>query len=279
MKIALTGATGFIGRHVLAELANRSHDVVAVSRRASAQPPIRNGRWVQMDLNSPPSDCSKALGRPDVLIHLAWDGLPNYRSEHHVEVELPLQKNFLHAMIAAGLPALLVTGTCLEYGQQTGRLDEGMACLPDTNYAIAKRDLLDNLLALKKRKPFVFTWARLFYLFGEGQSEKSLWSQFDDACGRGETTFNMSGGEQIRDFLPVKKAARYLVDLALDAQGAGVVNVCSGMPVTVRKLVESWIRDRNWRVELKLGVYPYPDYEPMAFWGDATKLERTLGRI
>ena len=239
MRIAVTGATGFIGRHVLPELARGPYEVVAVSRRPGGQPPISNGRWVEMDISDPPADCHAALGSPEILIHLAWDGLPNYRSGHHVEVELPRQEAFLRAMIEAGLPSLLVTGTCLEYGKQSGKLDETMARLPDTSYAIAKSELLSRLLALSEYTPFVFTWARLFYLFGDGQSEKSLWGQFNAAFQRGETSFNMSGGEQLRDFLPVQTVARYLVDLAQAVAGAGVVNVCSGKPVAVRQLVEN----------------------------------------
>jgi len=55
------------------------------------------------------------------------------------------------------------------------------------------------------------------------------------------------------------------------------VNVCSGRPVSVRRLVEGWIRDNGWTIDLNLGHYPYPDYEPMAFWGERRKLDRILG--
>ena len=55
------------------------------------------------------------------------------------------------------------------------------------------------------------------------------------------------------------------------------MNVCSGRPVSVRRLVEGWIRDNGWTIDLNLGHYPYPDYEPMAFWGERRKLDRILG--
>jgi hypothetical protein len=56
----------------------------------------------------------------------------------------------------------------------------------------------------------------------------------------------------------------------------GVVNVCSGRPVSVRKLVENWIQENGWKIMLNPGRHPYPDYEPMAFWGDRKKLEDLL---
>jgi hypothetical protein len=55
------------------------------------------------------------------------------------------------------------------------------------------------------------------------------------------------------------------------------VNVCSGQPVSVRAQVERWIAERGWRIAPALGRYPYPDHEPMAFWGDPRKLHRQLG--
>jgi dTDP-6-deoxy-L-talose 4-dehydrogenase (NAD+) len=88
----------------------------------------------------------------------------------------------------------------------------------------------------------------------------------------------MSGGEQLRDFQAVTDAVRDIVALAITARNCGVVNVCSGTPISVRRLVEQWITENRWSIELSLGDYPYPDYEPMAFWGNREKLNRCLGR-
>jgi dTDP-6-deoxy-L-talose 4-dehydrogenase (NAD+) len=78
----------------------------------------------------------------------------------------------------------------------------------------------------------------------------------------------MSSGEQLRDYLPVETLAAKLVDIALLGRGAGLVNVCSGRPVSVRALVESWIAQHGWSIALDRGKYPIAEYEPMAFWGD-----------
>ena len=88
----------------------------------------------------------------------------------------------------------------------------------------------------------------------------------------------MSGGEQLRDYLPVAEVARHLVSLRLMDRAAGIVNVCSGTPISVRSLVGGWIEENGWSIRLNLGRYPYPDHEPMAFWGDATKLKQLPGR-
>ena len=48
--------------------------------------------------------------------------------------------------------------------------------------------------------------------------------------------------------------------------------------MSVRALVERWIAEHGWTIKPALGHYPYPDHEPMAFWGDARKLHEHLDR-
>ncbi len=278
LKIAVTGASGFIGRHVLAELARQSVGrIVAITRAATRLADADSSvQVVEMDLAQADADSYERLGRPDVLIHLAWDGLPNYRSLHHFETELPRQYRFLKALIEGGLPALLVAGTCFEYGMQSGALSENLTPLPSNPYGYAKDALRRQLEFLRAIQPFALTWVRLFYLYGEGQSPGALYSQLRAAVMRGDTIFNMSSGEQLRDYLSVDEAARFIVELAVRRDDQGIVNLCAGQPISVRRLVENWIQQNAWDITLNLGHYPYPDYEPMAFWGDSLKLEACL---
>jgi nucleoside-diphosphate-sugar epimerase len=279
MKVAVTGGTGFIGRHVLAELESRDVDVTAVARPSTQKLTggLRADHLAYLDIHAAePGDYIK-LGRPDVLIHLAWDGLPNYSSLHHFERELPGQYRFLRHMIDAGLPTLAAVGTCFEYGMRSGMLSESLEPVPANPYGYAKDALRRQLAYLGQQKPFNMVWARLFYMYGPGQGDRSLLSQLKQAVSDGREKFDMSGGEQLRDYLPVENVAKHLVDLALGQKDVGVVNLCSGLPISVRKLVEQWISDNGWEIELNLGHYPYPNYEPMAFWGDTEKLRSIIG--
>ncbi|MBU2621309.1 MAG: NAD-dependent epimerase/dehydratase family protein [Proteobacteria bacterium] len=279
-RVLVTGAGGFIGRHVLSELSRHSVDVVALVRDTGNTNLAALGSEIfQLDLQNPPDNAFDLLGRPDVLIHLAWGGLPNYHSLHHFEQELPMQYHFLSGLIRAGLPALVVSGTCLEYGMQSGQLTEEMETRPNNPYGYAKDALRRQLEYLRATQPFALTWARLFYLYGEGQAENSLWPQLKLSVRRGDNTFNMSGGEQLRDYLHVTDVAKYIVMMALNGADIGVVNICSGKPISVRSLVEGWIKENGWKINLNLGYYTYPDYEPMGFWGDRRKLDRFLNDI
>ncbi len=86
----------------------------------------------------------------------------------------------------------------------------------------------------------------------------------------------MSGGEQVRDFLPVETVAHYLTLIALQDKVTGIINCCSGEPITVRKMVEDYLERRGRSIPLNLGYYPYPDYEPFRFWGDPSKLKSII---
>lgn len=274
MKIAITGANGFIGQHVLTELLKYEVELIAVTRSGVLPADLNSVvRTVEMDISNPMPNCFEQIDCPEVLIHLAWDGLPNYKSLHHFETELPRQYYFLKAMVESGLSSLFVTGTCFEYGMQSGSLSEEMIAKPNNPYGYAKNALRQQLELLRSVHPFNLTWARLFYMYGQGQSKASLFTKLKEAVVRGDKVFNMSGGEQLRDYLPVKEVARQIVRLAMMKHNIGIINICSGEPVSVRGLVERWLDENNWKIELNLGHYPYPDYEPMSFWGDSSRID------
>ncbi len=277
LSVVVTGASGFVGRAVLSALAARGIRPTAVTRDRRRLSDLElDSAIVEGDIGAPDPAFIAEIARHDTLLHLAWDGLPNYKSLHHFETELPAQYRFLNAVATAGLRSMVVTGTCFEYGMQEGRLVETAPAQPTNPYGYAKDALRRQLTFLKQETPFALTWTRLFYMYGTGQNPKSIYSQLAAAVARGDDHFDMSAGEQIRDYLPIEAIADRLARLALLGRGAGIVNICSGEARSMRGIVESWLRDNGWRITLRLGKYPYPDYEPFAFWGSAEKLREVL---
>jgi nucleoside-diphosphate-sugar epimerase len=96
---------------------------------------------------------------------------------------------------------------------------------------------------------FSLTWTRPFYTFGSGQSPTSL----DEQRIRGDAPFDMSGGEQLRDFVPVEEMARYLAGLALQQADHRIANICSGRAQSIRHLGEQWAAEMHSEIRLDLG--------------------------
>lgn len=268
----MSGATGFIGKQVVQFLQSLGRWQILASARNEDKLKELGADYLVYDINQEHHDCYNRLGQPEVLIHLAWEGLPQYQESFHLDRNLINDYRFLRSMVAQGLPSLTVTGTCYEYGLQNGCLQEETPTGPTTCYGLAKDVLRRRLAALQKEHPFRLRWLRLFFMFGPGQPPRTLMGQVDQALAAGREAFDMSGGEQLRDYLPAREVAALIAKVALQTRLDGIFNICSGQPISVRRLVEEHIAAKRGRLRLNLGVYPYPDHEPLAYWGDPTRL-------
>ena len=274
MKVALTGGTGFIGQHIRKLLAKSEHDVLLVVREQAKIGELgANEKFMIADISEGRDDWFDHLNRPDVLLHLAWGGLPNYLDSYHIEVELPIQVRFLKRLVLTGLDKLVVTGTCYEYGLISGALVESQDTNPNTPYGVAKDRLRRLLSDLKSEANFEITWARIFYPYGDGQSEISLFSQLRLAILNGDQQFKMGSGRQALDFISVERVASVLVSLATYYDGVGIVNVGSGKPQMVLDFVQDQIEKLGAQIVPLVGAIPDRKFESQAFWADISKLK------
>lgn len=278
--ILITGATGFIGNYLINELLTHNYNILATSRLNEQKINtewINNTDYIQANLNEKKEDWFSFFGKPDMIIHLAWEGLPNYNELFHIEQNLSNNYYFLKNMIEKGLKNIIVSGTCFEYGDQSGELSEEIETKPNTTYGLAKDCLRKFLEQLQVKFDFDLKWIRIFYPYGEGQNPNSILSQLDLALEKGDKVFNMSGGEQIRDYLRVEKMVEYIVKISMQDKINGIINCCSGNPISIKDLVKNYLIEKDRTIELNLGYFPYENNVPMAFWGSIKKIKSILG--
>jgi nucleoside-diphosphate-sugar epimerase len=236
-RLLVTGASGFIGRYVLAALneSNDGYEVHGLARRAPAE---QHGTfWHQADLLSPSSDkIVKEIGATHML-HLAWatERRTYWTSDDNV-LWLEASTRLLRSFRAGGGNSFVGVGTCSEYAPSTERCSElTTPIVPWSIYGASKAALA--LLAPSLLGPDIAaTWARLFYLYGPGEPEDRLVPRLlDAAASGGEMSLH---ADHVRDYLHVSDVAKALLVL-LDARPNGAVNVGSGRGLSTRELASA----------------------------------------
>ncbi|WFU46690.1 NAD-dependent epimerase/dehydratase family protein [Sinorhizobium terangae] len=252
-QVLLTGAAGFVGRHVLRELARRGLVACPVVRTGSEDrlaDVAGIGRILSTDaLFSEPAEWwAQALAGIDTIIHLAWYAEPGKYLTSPINLDcLTGTLAMAKGAAAAGVRRFVGIGTCFEY-ELTGRpLTIDTPLKPLTPYAGAKAAVFMALSQWLPQAGVEFAWCRLFYLYGEGEDERRFVPYLRKCLAAGQRA-DLTQGHQVRDFLDVGEAARMIVDTSVStAQGA--VNICSGVPVTIREFAER-IADEHGRRDL-----------------------------
>lgn len=256
-QVLLTGATGFVGRAVLAGLRARGHAPICVVRSGTAGRLEGAGPVIETpDLFAESADWwADACADVDMVIHLAWYAEPGkyLTSDRNLDC-LTGTLALARGAARAGVRRLVGTGTCFEYDLNHGRLSPLTPLAPLTPYAAAKAATFTVLGPWLAQAGIGFLWARLFYLFGEGEDARRLVPYLHQQLSRGAVA-DLSSGTQVRDFMDVRNAAELLLSDAFSAR-TGATNICSGEGITVRALAERIADGYGRRDLLNFGARP-----------------------
>ncbi len=256
--ILLTGAAGFVGRHLLRALGERGCRVRPVVREGKQAILARDAAIetivASRDIFAESAGWwARICHGVDTVIHAAWYAEPDrYLQSPKNQDCLSGTLRLAEGAAQAKVRRFVGIGTCFEYDLGAGRLSIETPLRPSTPYAQAKVDAFNALSASLPRQGVVFAWCRLFYLHGEGEDTRRLVSYVRARLQAGEPA-ELSSGRQVRDFLDVREAARMIVDVALGPE-EGPVNVCSGKPVTVREVAERIADEFGRRDLLRFGA-------------------------
>ena len=170
-KVLVTGAGGYIGRHIVNELLDRNYTVYAADLRLDEV----DDRAVKINNNifSGDEDIYEQMGCPDICIHLAWRDGFKHDSCAHIE-DIPKHFKFINDMIAGGLKNLNVMGTMHEIGYYEGLIDENTPANPMSFYGIGKNALRHLCKVMAKNNEVSLKWLRAYYILGDDLNNNSI---------------------------------------------------------------------------------------------------------
>ena len=272
-KILVTGAGGYIGRHVVQKLLDMGHEVVAtdivldgVDDRATK---------ISEDIFSSNEQIFDILGQPDVCLHMAWRNGFVHNHDSHIE-DIPKHYSFIKNMLEGGLKHIAVMGSMHEVGYFEGAIDENTPTKPLSLYGIAKNSLRELTNILGQQHSAITQWIRGFYIYGDDLKNHSIFTKLVEAENAGQEEFPFTSGKNLYDFMSVDELASQIAAVVTQNKVNGVINCCSGKPISLAEKVESFIKDNGFKIKLKYGAFPDRPYDSPGIWGDATKINTIL---
>ncbi|KAA8825486.1 NAD(P)-dependent oxidoreductase [Bifidobacterium reuteri] len=273
-RILVTGAGGYIGRHVVKAMLDAGQAVIASDIRL--QDVDDRAQKIEANIFEPDDALFTKLGSPDVCLHMAWRDGFKHNSDNHMG-DLSSHYRFIETMLEGGLKHIAVMGTMHEVGYWEGAIDENTPCHPASMYGIAKNALREATLMLAKEHGAIAQWIRAYYIVGDDARGNSIFSKLLQAAHDGKTTFPFTTGKNKYDFINVDELARQIAAVVSQSEVNGIINCCTGEPVTLADRVERYIKDNGLDIKLDYGAFPDRPYDSPGVWGDATKIKRILG--
>lgn len=276
VNILITGANGYIGHHVLEKALKLTDNVSVVDVNFKGF--LQNIKQYQEDIleQSSSGDLYGKLGKPEVLIHLAWQDGFNHKSDAHLQ-NLFAHYQFIRNMIDHGCKNITIMGSMHEVGYWEGKIDENTPCNPMSLYGIAKNALRQAVMTYCEDKDVSLKWLRAFYITGDDRHNKSIFAKILEMEAEERITFPFTDGKCKYDFQDIDVLAEQIVKASVQTEVNGIINVCSGKTISLKDKVEEFIQKHNLKIRPEYGSFPSRKYDSPEIYGDDSRIKKIMG--
>ena len=272
-KILVTGANGYIGSKVVKQLLDDGVDVIATDFDCANID--ERAVFIKSNIFDNVPNWYSFFGNPDICLHLAWrDGFV-HNSQNHIG-DLSGHYKFITNLIDNGLKKFVSMGSMHEVGYYEGAINEDTQCSPLSQYGIAKNALRKSIELYCLQKKCKFQWLRAYYIFGDDLYGNSIFCKIRQAVKDGKELFPFTTGKNKYDFIHINDLANQISKCTMQDKILGIINVCSGKPISLADQIEWYIKYNKLPIKLDYGKYPDRPYDSPCIYGDNTKIKQVM---
>jgi len=280
-RLLITGGTGFIGRNLALSAVKEGYSVTVLSlNNLSADRKIEGIEYLQVDITDL-SELQKQLRglQFEYVVNLSGyidhcsflEGGRSVIDAHFVGLQ-----NLIQVIDWCKLKRFVQIGSSDEYGNLPAPQSEKMREEPISPYSLGKLASTQLLQMLYRTENFPAVTLRLFLVYGPGQGDERFLPQIIKGC-LSDSHFPTSAGEQLRDFCYIDDITEGIMRaLVNDKVNGEVINMASGIPITIREVVEQ-VQKTVRQGKPEFGIINYRIGENMALYADSSKAEKILG--
>ena len=278
--LLIIGGTGFIGKHLTCAAVKSGFQTIVLSlNEPNRENKVKGALYLQADLTNF-NDLSNRLSNIDIKFVINLSGYIDHCSfsaggDSVIDSHFTGVKNIVKVLDWGKLKRFIQIGSSDEYGNLQAPQNETMRESPISPYSFGKVASTQLLQMLNRTEGFPAVILRLFLVYGPSQDHKRFLPQVIRGCISGKS-FPTSLGEQIRDFCYVDDVTKgVLMALMQDGINGEVINIASGVPVTIRKVTET-VKGLIGQGDPLFGQIPYRRKENMTLYADISKANNVL---
>ncbi len=277
MRAVVTGASGFLGIHLVEELLRRGWTVFGVIRpnspNANRLPEHENFHSIYLDI-SDISRISAIVEHCDGFFHLAWEGIRG-SARNDREIQQNNLKNSISALKSScemNCEFFMTSGSQAELGLNSADGSESAICAPTCEYGKAKAKFLEISRNFAAENGIRLIWARIFSLYGKYDFDGSL-INYALRNMLSNAPISLSPCTQMWNFMNVRDAAEAIVEIVLHGFG-GIVNIADITSIPLRDYIIQMREVVHSESELKFGEIPFPSTGAVELKPDTSIMQR-----